>query len=135
MTERQLKYVEARKNGKNKKNSALEAGYGKNNTTYIEKQPTMQRSLKQALENIGVNEGYMASYLRDGMHINKESFVSSKVIPDNDVQQRYAQLVMRARGDIDGETQTTVNLGIIQIPGEMDMDEWNKDEGSKETNA
>lgn len=116
MTEKQLKYVANRAAGHNKKKSASLAGYGKTNTSVIDRQPAIRQSLKAALESVGVDEYYMAGKLKNGMVVKKESFHSEKKIPDNDVQQRYAQLIMRARGDIDGESETNVNLGIIQIP-------------------
>lgn len=133
MTNKQIKYIANRSAGKNKRTSAIDAGYGNSSPNIIESSNGMKETLKIALETVGVDSQYMANHLKGGLTIRKQSFTSSKEIRDNDVQQRYAQLVMRARGDIDGETQNTVNLGIIQIPGMSDsIETWNGEKDSSQ---
>lgn len=128
LTIKQAKYIGNRIAGKNKKQSMLDAGYSPGSATGSpERKPLVQQTLKEALIQVGVDGSYMAKHLKKGLNVRKESFTSDKTIKDNDVRQRYAQLVMRARGDIDGESSTQVNLGIIEVPQMkvQDVNEWN----------
>jgi len=115
---RQAIYVHEVMSGKSKVQAGLNSGYSSSycHNVNIGNSPKVKAAIKDVLDAAGVNPDYIAQVLMDGLTVNKQSFHSKKKIPDNDVRQRYTQLILRARGDIEEGSQQTPHLGIIQIP-------------------
>lgn len=131
LTIKQRKYIRNRVLGLNQKDSAVLAGYspGTNVTAVVENKPLVAKTLKEAMEKVGLTSDYMAGFLKRGLRVKRSNFTTDKKIPDHDVRQRYAHLILRARGDIDGGNANTVNLGIIQVPGtEKSLENWTSQE-------
>src|SRR3990167_9542580 len=134
LTDRQIKYLAARSEGKSKKEAVLIAGYKFSSASSgVEKSPAMRLALLSAMEARGLNSEYISKKIHEGMEAKKSHFFScdgliksERVVDDNETQHKYVRTALEVRGDLVREDpKMQLNVGIIEMPQKVkDRDAW-----------
>lgn len=123
LSERQLKYLALKAEGKTKAEAARLAGYGETTApSVIESSPNLRKALVTAMEAKGLTTERLAEKLSNGLDAKKSYFSSFKghiieerQVDDNETQVKYVRTALEIRGDLQEKT-VEVNLGLISIP-------------------
>ncbi len=134
LSPRQLRYLAARAEGKNKEDSKIAAGYSPNvSTQAIENKPSLKVALLEMMESKGVTSDFLAQKLKNGMNSKKVQLVTfegeitdSRELEDNETQHKYFRDALEIRGDIADTSSMQVNLGLIAIPQKVGNEKWNE---------
>lgn len=135
LTEKQLKYIALRAEGKSKKDAVLLAGYSeKSNPTVIGKSAESLRSqLLSEMESQGLTSQKLAKKLNEGIDSKKllvssykGKIVEEREIPDNETQHKYVRTALEVRGDLQSDPSVNVNVGLIESPKiDVNPNSWN----------
>lgn len=138
LTDRQIKYLSARVQGKTKAEAKAIAGFSPNcSPTQIEKSSHLKNSLRLALDQVGLTEDVIARKIKEGFSKTKMNFfthqgkvISEKEVDDNETQVKYVRTALEIRGDLQ-EKNIEINMGLIAIPGNVkDPNQWNQEDVS-----
>ena len=133
LTDKQIRYLSARAEGKSKVEAKKLAGYPKEaRPSTIEQSPALRSALNVALEREGITDESLAKKLKSGLESEKLLYATFegkitdfKPVPDNENQRHYLKTILEVRGDLQDKTEQTVNLGIITVPSQVKANEWN----------
>ena len=133
LTDKQIRYLAARSEGKSKIEAKKLAGYPKEaRPSTIEHSPSLRSALNVALERHGVTDENLADKMQKGLNSEKLLYATFegkitdfKPVPDNENQRHYLKTILEVRGDLQDKTEQTVNLGIITVPSQVEANEWN----------
>lgn len=136
LTDRQIKYLAARAEGKSKKEAVRIAGYNEHTSSSgLERSPALRQALLSAMEAQGLTGEYLARKIMIGTETKKTHFFAqdgivkdSREVPDNEIQHKYVRTALEVRGDLIKEegTKMQLNVGIIEMPKICKSeDEWN----------
>lgn len=141
LSDRQLRYMAARADGKTKEESVKLAGYkGDASPTQIEKSSNLRRALQIAMEQAGLTSEKLAEKIRAGVDAKKTNYysfqgrvVDEKVSEDHEIQHKYVRTALEVRGDLSEGNEVNVNIGLVEIPHkEKSAEVWSE---SDESNA
>lgn len=135
LTDLQIKYLALRAEGKTRKESARLAGYsadgGAVNPTKIEQSANLRKALMMAMEAKGLTTDKIAEKIAQGVDKKKVVFgtykgsiVDEREVDDNEAQHKWATTALNIRGDLQ-EVGTQVNIGIIEVPRQKSVEDWN----------
>lgn len=135
-TSKQKKYVKAVIEGNSKEKAKLIAGYSaKTSTEIIERSPklaNLRAELLEKMEDVGVTSEILARKLKQGLSTKKKQFFSKdgivtdeRTTPDEDIRHKYLRAALEIRGDIKNSAIESLNIGVVQMPSQIEDNSWN----------
>lgn len=135
LTDRQIKYMAARADGKSKKDAARIAGFSETSSTgAIEKSGNLRKALLMAMEAKGLTSEKLAEKMVKGVDATKRQFFTfngkvqdEREVPDNETQHKFVKTALEVRGDLVQENaKMDLNIGIVSLPQQIkDAGDWN----------
>lgn len=133
LTDRQLKYLAARSQGMSRVEAVRAIGYS-GAPSQIEKSENLRKALILSMEARGLSTDKLAQKIRDGVDAKKVQFssfkgkiVDERIVDDNETQHKYVRTALEIRGDLSDGKEINMNLGIVQMPGSMKVEDWNQE--------
>lgn len=117
------KYSANRVKGMSMRKAALKAGYSESMADAAGRvlEPKAKQSIKEALEEMGADNSYLAKVIKDGLGAEKALVVDKQIVsvPDMAERRQSARLCLEASGEL--KTASTVAIQMNLPPGLAQM--------------
>lgn len=134
LTDRQIKYLAARIDGKTKTEAKRMAGYSENvSTSYVENREGVKKGLRAVMQAKGITADYLVDKMKNGLEAKKlvyatfEGQITDKLeVSDNETQFKHLKTALEVRGDLAEKNEINVDIGLVSMPQEAKIEEWNE---------